>query len=782
MKILKLLCVKSILIIGVSSVGFIQAMESYEVINEKDSVPFSFLSALKMDYVDFDETRFKELISVGIGEKLKKNYLVAIDSFLEAACYRQISAFKFLAETYKENKQYIEAYKWMVWAHQESIFQGKTFILPPNFIDESFGSALKLFARQKKIDGIKVNKAYEKNLSNWSMNVKKIFEYKGKREFLNQYDFHPCSVEPYLTYEECCEKEYLFKDISDIVSFSNDMADGCHIEESIQRRILAAHIFLNQEENIRYLAGYYWERNDYVKAERYFRKLIGLGCVDACYHLGKILMETKRYEEGMAFLLRAYEKNDSQTKLYLAEIYSGGLGGERDDKRAAELFLELSEGEDEYKTLAIFNLAYCSLQGKGIPKDYVKAMEYYKIALDLGELDALNEIGVMYEQGLGVEVDKEKALSYYEQGVKLNNQLSKISYASYLYSHNDPKCFDYLQEAYLAGVLESNFLLGICYIKGIGVKQNVKMGVELVKQWISQYDNSELMPMTARRLFHLINLYYKMKDDLLLNDIEFNKEIIEIKKILETSYVDENRNERKYHNALFHFYDGEYIEALDLFNQSYLEGMLGAIDMIKEIMHLLNEIDSKNIILEDVMGEQQEGEQNNFDTSDELNKNVENLEEAELREEKIENSVIEPSVDHHTMVLQARLKKEEKVMLAQKKAHEKLLRRIAEISEKQGAKAQQNNGAIEIEFIFSQGPTGVLVAQRFNELLSEKKSKLSEIINDIKHGYKTNKVHPLKGSLKGYFSRKINDSDRLVYRWVGPGQLEIRSCETHYGD
>lgn len=47
----------------------------------------------------------------------------------------------------------------------------------------------------------------------------------------------------------------------------------------------------------------------------------------------------------------------------------------------------------------------------------------------------------------------------------------------------------------------------------------------------------------------------------------------------------------------------------------------------------------------------------------------------------------------------------------------------------------------------------------------------------------TGKPEPLKGSLAGWWSRRITKEDRLVYRVTGKGneqQLEIAQCRFHY--
>ncbi|MDR0880996.1 MAG: Txe/YoeB family addiction module toxin [Candidatus Adiutrix sp.] len=43
------------------------------------------------------------------------------------------------------------------------------------------------------------------------------------------------------------------------------------------------------------------------------------------------------------------------------------------------------------------------------------------------------------------------------------------------------------------------------------------------------------------------------------------------------------------------------------------------------------------------------------------------------------------------------------------------------------------------------------------------------------------KPEPLKHDLEGYWSRHIDDANRLVYRLVND-QIEIVQCRTHYGN
>lgn len=44
------------------------------------------------------------------------------------------------------------------------------------------------------------------------------------------------------------------------------------------------------------------------------------------------------------------------------------------------------------------------------------------------------------------------------------------------------------------------------------------------------------------------------------------------------------------------------------------------------------------------------------------------------------------------------------------------------------------------------------------------------------------KPEPLKGDLSGFWSRRINEKDRLIYAMDPSGRVYIAACENHYSD
>ena len=62
------------------------------------------------------------------------------------------------------------------------------------------------------------------------------------------------------------------------------------------------------------------------------------------------------------------------------------------------------------------------------------------------------------------------------------------------------------------------------------------------------------------------------------------------------------------------------------------------------------------------------------------------------------------------------------------------------------------------------------ILNRINDLI---KDSLRQPFNGI------GKPEPLKGNLRGYWSRKINDEHRLVY-YISSDRLKVVQCRYHY--
>lgn len=61
--------------------------------------------------------------------------------------------------------------------------------------------------------------------------------------------------------------------------------------------------------------------------------------------------------------------------------------------------------------------------------------------------------------------------------------------------------------------------------------------------------------------------------------------------------------------------------------------------------------------------------------------------------------------------------------------------------------------------------------------------RINALIKDVERSPFTGlgKPEPLRGALSGFWSRRIDDTNRLVYR-IKQDRLEIASCRSHYED
>ena len=61
--------------------------------------------------------------------------------------------------------------------------------------------------------------------------------------------------------------------------------------------------------------------------------------------------------------------------------------------------------------------------------------------------------------------------------------------------------------------------------------------------------------------------------------------------------------------------------------------------------------------------------------------------------------------------------------------------------------------------------------------------RINQLIRDIDRNGNDGigKPEALSGPLAGYWSRRIDDANRLIYR-IKDGRLEIVQCRSHYGD
>ena len=95
----------------------------------------------------------------------------------------------------------------------------------------------------------------------------------------------------------------------------------------------------------------------------------------------------------------------------------------------------------------MYNLGVCYQDGVGVKKDGAKAVEWYRKAADLGDPHAPLNIGYCYWKGVGVEKDETEAFNWMKKGAE-QSDLPPESAAAAEYN------------------------LGIFYLNGTGIKKD----------------------------------------------------------------------------------------------------------------------------------------------------------------------------------------------------------------------------------------------------------------------------------------------------------------------
>lgn len=132
-------------------------------------------------------------------------------------------------------------------------------------------------------------------------------------------------------------------------------------------------------------------------------------------------------------------------------------------------------------------LGYMYLYGEnGVTSDYAKAFKYYEIAAAQNDKIALNNLGSLYFNGIGTEVNYVKAAELFAQAAKLGSDDAAVNLA-FIYlsgnnqSQNQQEAIELFRQAANAGNNTARFMLGYAYYKGFQVQQDYYKAVELMK-------------------------------------------------------------------------------------------------------------------------------------------------------------------------------------------------------------------------------------------------------------------------------------------------------------
>ncbi len=175
---------------------------------------------------------------------------------------------------------------------------------------------------------------------------------------------------------------------------------------------------------------------DPAKAREWFERAANAGDVASMAQLGQLLHNgqgiAKDYDKARDWFERAAAAGNVASQHQLGTIHYHGIGTPKDVTKAIDFFTRSAQNGDVQSML---NLAHIFRTGaSGGQADPIKAREWYERAAAAGHSGAMNQLGVIFNDGLGVAKNAATARSWFERGVANGNTFAMWNLARLLNS------------------------------------------------------------------------------------------------------------------------------------------------------------------------------------------------------------------------------------------------------------------------------------------------------------------------------------------------------------
>ncbi len=191
-----------------------------------------------------------------------------------------------------------------------------------------------------------------------------------------------------------------------------------------------------------------------------------------CYEHG--IGEEINYEYAVTLYQKGYELGHGISANNLGGCYFYGHGVAQDKSRAIEMFKRATElGCSD----AECRLGVCCELGDGCKGDPVRAFEYYRSAAKKRNAFALYRLGRCYYRGIGTEQNFNKAYKYYFKSAALGYAPAKYRAGRMCISGRGTKkdfglAFKYFSSAARDGYAPAEYSVANCFFEGLGTLRN----------------------------------------------------------------------------------------------------------------------------------------------------------------------------------------------------------------------------------------------------------------------------------------------------------------------
>ena len=191
--------------------------------------------------------------------------------------------------------------------------------------------------------------------------------------------------------------------------------------------------------------------------------------------------ELKRYKEGC-------ESGDMEACSDLGYAYRKGKGVKRDYFKALTPLIMGCKGGNA-KACGVLSDMYWL--GLGVKINLIKAADYNRRSCDLGDKLGCNGLGMFYSTGYGVPKDQKKAILYFTKACNAGEEAACRNLGNH-YRHglgvevDHVKAREFYEKACKGGNMSSCWQAGQYYYSGVGVKQDYQKAIALFEMSCSR--------------------------------------------------------------------------------------------------------------------------------------------------------------------------------------------------------------------------------------------------------------------------------------------------------
>lgn len=187
--------------------------------------------------------------------------------------------------------------------------------------------------------------------------------------------------------------------------------------------------------------------------------------------LSKYAISKEAYEKAFFLLNGLVEKENTEAKLMISELYYKGFGIKQDVTKAMNILMSVTQKDNH---ILNFRLGYAFDKGKGVKKDKQLAEKYYRVAVEQGNVNAAY---CLYE--LLLNTKPKEAMSFLEMAVNNEMEFAEYEYAiHYLYGdvveENLNNAIYYLERAFEHGSEDARIKLYSIYKSGFKVNKDLE--------------------------------------------------------------------------------------------------------------------------------------------------------------------------------------------------------------------------------------------------------------------------------------------------------------------